>query len=141
MDAFLGELGKLADRWLTLLVLPGLLYLTVLTVAGVLGHHHATDPGALQAWADTVAAAPTSRSPAVVLAGVLGVLTGAAGAGLAATALGQLTQRAWTTPGRRAPARWLTNWRSHRLEPRLRHRAHCPGRRGRRPHRGHDQPT
>lgn len=115
MDAFLGELGKkLADRWLTLLVLPGLLYLTVLTMASILGQHHATDPGALKAWVDTVAAAPTSRSPAVVLAGVLGILTGAAGAGLAATALGQLAQQAWTTPGQRVPARWLTSWRRHR---------------------------
>jgi hypothetical protein len=115
VDAFLGELGKkLADRWLTLLVLPGLLYITVITVAGVLGQGHATDPGALRTWVDMVAAAPASRSPAGVLAGAVGILTGAAGAGLAATALGQLTQQAWTTPGRRAPARWLTSWRRRR---------------------------
>jgi hypothetical protein len=113
VNAFLGELGKkLADRWLTLLVLPGLLYVTVITVAGVLGQHHATDPGVLRTWVDTVAAAPASGSPARVLAGAIGILTGAAGAGLAATALGQLTQQAWTTPGRRAPARWLTSWRA-----------------------------
>lgn len=36
MNAFLGELGKkLAERWLTLLVLPGLLYITVITVASM----------------------------------------------------------------------------------------------------------
>jgi hypothetical protein len=115
VNAFLGELGKkLADRWLTLLVLPGLLYITVITVAGVLGQGHATDPGALQTWVDTVAAAPASGSPAGVLVGAVGILTGAAGAGLAATALGQLTQQAWTTQGRRAPTRWLTSWRRRR---------------------------
>jgi hypothetical protein len=49
-----------------------------------------------------------------VLVGAVGILTGAAGAGLAATALGQLTQQAWTTQGRHAPARWLTSWRRRR---------------------------
>jgi len=115
VNAFLGELGKkLAERWLTLLVLPGLLYLSVLTVAAILGQHHATDVGMLRAWVDTAAAAPASSSPAVVLAGAIGILSGAAGAGLAATALGQLIQQVWTTPGRRAPARWLTRWRRDR---------------------------
>jgi len=115
VNAFLGELGKkLAERWLTLLVLPGLLYLSVLTVAAILGQHHATDVGILRAWVDTAAAAPASSSPAVVLAGAIGILSGAAGAGLAATALGQLIQQVWTTPGRRAPARWLTRWRRDR---------------------------
>lgn len=115
MNAFLGELGKkLAERWLTLLVLPGLLYVAVVAVAGILGQRHATEPGVLRIWVDTLAAAPASRSPAGALAGAVGILTGAAGAGLAAAALGQLAQQAWTTPGRRAPARWLTSWRRRR---------------------------
>ena len=54
--------------------------------------------------------------PHLVLAIMFGILTGAAGAGLAATALGQLTQHAWITPGRRAPARWLTSWRRRRWD-------------------------
>lgn len=113
--AFLGELAKkLAERWLTLLVLPGMLYVTVATVAGVLGQAHATDLHALRAWADTVAAAPVSRSPAVVLAAATGILTASAGAGLVAAALGRLTERGWTATGRRPPASWLTTWRRRR---------------------------
>ena len=115
MNAFLSELGKkLADRWLTLLVLPGLLYITVVTVAGVLGHRYATDPGVLHIWIDSLAAAPASSSSAGLLSWAVGVLIGATGAGLGAAALGQLVQRAWTTPGRRLPARWLSSWRRHR---------------------------
>lgn len=122
MNAFLGELGKkLAERWLTLLVLPGLLYLAVVIVAGILGQRYATDVGVLRIWVDTLAADPASRSPAGVLAGAVGILIGAAGVGLAAAALGQLTQQAWTTPGRRAPARWFTSWRRRRWD-----RAYAP---------------
>ena len=37
MNAFLGELGrKLAERWVTLLLLPGALYVGVVTAASVL---------------------------------------------------------------------------------------------------------
>ena len=44
MGDILAELGKnLADRWLTLLVLPGALYLAVLAAARTLGQEHALD--------------------------------------------------------------------------------------------------
>lgn len=42
MIGFLGEIGqKLADRWAALLAIPGLLCLTAITAAAVLGQHNA----------------------------------------------------------------------------------------------------
>jgi hypothetical protein len=114
VNAFLGELGvKLVDRWLTLLVLPGLLYVVVATVATVLGQAHATDLGAWRTWTDTITG---ERSGSGLAMAVAGMLTAAVGAALMAAALGQLAQRVWTTPGRRAPARWLTVWRRRRWQ-------------------------
>ncbi|WP_326770755.1 hypothetical protein OG978_44460 (plasmid) [Streptomyces sp. NBC_01591] len=44
MGGLLSELGKkLAERWFSLLVLPGALYLAVLAVAQTLGHTHPFD--------------------------------------------------------------------------------------------------
>ncbi|MFJ8914399.1 hypothetical protein [Amycolatopsis sp. NPDC102389] len=46
MNAFLQEIGrKLADRWLTVLVLPGLLFSGAVMAAVVLGHTRALDAG------------------------------------------------------------------------------------------------
>ena len=48
MNGFLAELGKkLAERWVTLLVLPGLLFTAVATAAVTLRHRHWADLGAL----------------------------------------------------------------------------------------------
>jgi hypothetical protein len=114
VNAFIGELGKkLADRWLTLLVAPGLLYVVVATAAGVLGQAHPTDLGRLRTWADTTTA---DRSGSGLALATAGIIAAAVGAGLVAAALGQLAQWAWTAPGRRAPARWLTMWRRRRWQ-------------------------
>jgi len=44
MSSLWSELGqKIADRWLTLLVLPGLLYLAVAAAASTLGQGNALD--------------------------------------------------------------------------------------------------
>ncbi|MBO2458463.1 hypothetical protein [Actinomadura violacea] len=94
MNGLLGELGKrIAERWLTLLVLPGALYLAACFVAALLGHGHALDAGRLTAGITARAASPAVRSAggqAVLLAAVL---AGAAVAGLAAQALGVLVER------------------------------------------------
>jgi hypothetical protein len=46
VNAFLDEVGrKLADRWLTVLLLPGLLFCAAVLAAVVLGHAHALDAG------------------------------------------------------------------------------------------------
>ena len=85
MGGLLNELGKkLAERWLSLLVLPGVLYLATAATAHTLGHTHALDAHRLTrqitAWA-TAPAAKTAGGQVVLLAAVL---TGAATAGLAA---------------------------------------------------------
>ncbi|NEC82183.1 hypothetical protein G3I38_23805, partial [Streptomyces sp. SID7958] len=59
MSTVLTELGKqLAGRWAALLLLPGALYVCVVTGAVVLGHAHALDPSAAADWLDRVAVAP-----------------------------------------------------------------------------------
>ncbi|WP_052390312.1 hypothetical protein [Streptomyces sp. NRRL B-24484] len=109
MGGLLGELGKkLADRWLSLLVLPGALYLAVMAVAHTLGQAHALDlqrlTDQITAWAGSPSVR-TAGGQTVLLAAVLG---GAAGIGLAAQALGSLVERihlaadwrSWPAPAR-----------------------------------------
>jgi hypothetical protein len=110
VTAVLGELGKkLAERWLALLALPGLLFVSVAVVAGVLGHGRALHFGALRTWFGTF-------TPASGVAAAIAVLLGAASAGLVAAAVGRLVQGVWTSRGRRAPARWLVSWRRRRWD-------------------------
>ncbi|MGW8366361.1 hypothetical protein ACWGK1_38185 [Streptomyces wedmorensis] len=96
MSAFLTTLGgKLADTWLSLLVLPGLLYLAVATAGSVLGHRNATDHALLVERIDRLAAGPTAHSPgSVVLIAVL-VLVSSAGVSRLAAALGGGVERLW----------------------------------------------
>ncbi|MET7648179.1 hypothetical protein ABZS83_32060 [Streptomyces sp. NPDC005426] len=110
MDGFLSALGqRLAERWLTLLVLPGALFLAVATAARTLGQAHALDRDLLTDrithWAQTPTA--SSLGGQVILLGA--VLAGAAGAGLTAQGLGALLQRtalaadwySWPNPARK----------------------------------------
>ncbi|MFF3453111.1 hypothetical protein ACFYXH_02055 [Streptomyces sp. NPDC002730] len=125
MGGLLGELGKkLAERWLSLLVLPGALYLAVVAAARTLGHTHPFDmsrlTGRITAWANAPAAA-TVGGQVVLLAAVL---AGAAAIGLVAQALGSLAERlhlaadwrTWPTWGRRLSNRITTRrqdrWRT-----------------------------
>ncbi|AZP14898.1 hypothetical protein EJC51_01265 [Streptomyces aquilus] len=94
MSGFLGQLGqKLAERWLTLLVLPGALYLASAACARALGQTHPIAvnrlSGHVTAWSHSRTAA-TTAGQVLVLAGVL---AGAAAAGLAAQALGSAIER------------------------------------------------
>ena len=115
MTAFLGELsGRLADRWATALVAPGLLYLTVLTLAGWLGQRHALDLGRLRSQVNGIAASPASHAPGTVLLAAVGVLAGSVGASLLASGLGKLAERAWLLPGDRLPLRLVRSWRAGR---------------------------
>lgn len=115
MGMLLGELGKrLAERWLSLLVLPGALYLAVAGAALVLGYADALDVRKLveqiTAWA---------RDPSVSTAGgqvvlLAAVLAGSATAGLAAQGLGSLLEHLVLAAGWRAwppPLRQLAGWR------------------------------
>ncbi|MEU6672469.1 hypothetical protein [Streptomyces sp. NPDC046727] len=104
---------RLAEKWVSLLVLPGALYLAVATAAVALGHTHPFDlsrvADRITAWASHSAA--TRGGGQVVL--LVAVLAGAAVAGLAAQALGSLLERlwlaadwpAWPRPARRLAAR------------------------------------
>ena len=117
MSEFLGEIGKkLAERWVTLLVIPGLLYVAVATLAVALGQTYALDvrslTGQITRWA--ASAALKSTGGAILIIAV--VLAGSVVAGLTAAALGRLTEIVWTLPGRRRPARWLANWRRRRSQ-------------------------
>lgn len=119
MSSFLSELGsRLADRWLSLLILPGALYLAVAAAAGVLGWGHALDLHllitTLTAWAKAPPA--TTAGGQVVL--VAGVLAGAAAVGLTAQALGAGAERlALAADWRRWP-RPMRRLAQHRVDHR-----------------------
>ena len=94
MGVLLGELGKrLAERWLTLLVLPGALYLAVAAAGHTLGHGDALDLGQLIQAISDAAKAPhiTTVGGQVVL--LTAILAGAAAAGLAAQFFGSVVER------------------------------------------------
>jgi hypothetical protein len=85
VTGFLAELGrKLADRWLDILLLPGLLWIATLTAGVRLGQQHPADVGRLRGWLDQLAAHPAAHSPATVLLAATGILLATAAAGLAA---------------------------------------------------------
>jgi len=122
MGALFSELGKrLAERWLSLLVLPGALYLAVASAAHTLGHAHPFSISRLTqqitAWTDSPAATTLGGQVVLLAAG----LASAAGAGLAAQALGSLAERiclaadwnAWPRP-LRGLARWRVASRQQR---------------------------
>lgn len=85
MNAFLGELGKkLTGRWLTLLVLPGALYLSVAFSARALGQAHPTDTARISARITSWSKAPAATN----VAGQVLLLAAAAAVGLIAASLG-----------------------------------------------------
>ena len=64
MTSFYSELGgKLAEKWLALLVLPGLLLASTATVAFALGHSHALDWNELVRRVDEWARSVGERPP------------------------------------------------------------------------------
>ena len=96
----LGELGKqLADRWLSLLVLPGALFLAVVFAAHTLGQAQALSVSQLihQVTDDAKSPAVTSVGGQVVL--LVTILAAAAGIGLVAQALGSLVETAVLAAG------------------------------------------
>jgi hypothetical protein len=113
MTGLLAEFGKkLAEKWVTLLVLPGLIYLTCIAMALTLRQRHALDLGLLRDSANQIARQPASTSPGVIGLATAGTLAAAAAAALAAAALGQLIERLWDTPRPRK----LTDRRRRRWE-------------------------
>jgi hypothetical protein len=88
------ELGKqLADRWLSLLVLPGALYLAVAGAAVTLGHSHPFDAGRLVQRVTAIAADPSVRTTGGQVLLLVAAVLGAAAVGVAAQGLGALVER------------------------------------------------
>ncbi|MEV2223853.1 hypothetical protein AB0E01_28790 [Nocardia vinacea] len=114
---------KLAEKWLSLLVLPGAFYLAVAGAALTLGHSHALDVGLLVHKITSYAKNPavTATGGQVVL--LVATLAGAAAVGLGAQAVGTLVEHValaveWDTwPGPvRYPARWSVSRRRRRWD-------------------------
>jgi hypothetical protein len=115
VTGFLSEIGsRLADRWAAALVVPGLLFLTVITLAAWLGQYDALDVELLRAKINAAAADPASHSTGAVLLAGVGVLAASIGAGLAASVLGKLVERTWLLRGNHFPARAMRVWRSRK---------------------------
>jgi hypothetical protein len=96
MDPFLTALsGKLADTWNTLLIVPGLLYVSVSVAAPILGHGHPADVGRLSDRLDAFARNPAAHSAGTVAAGAALVLAASAAAGLLAGYLAGGVERLW----------------------------------------------
>ncbi|OPG13481.1 hypothetical protein [Microbispora sp. GKU 823] len=97
MGGLLAELGKkLAERWLTLLVLPGALYLAALVAAATLGHAHPFDERLMTTRLDQWTV-PYGTGRAAVL--LTTFLLGSAAAGVAAQALAAVVERLWLAEG------------------------------------------
>ncbi|WP_330327857.1 hypothetical protein [Streptomyces pseudovenezuelae] len=115
MNGFLSEVGKkLAERWLSLLALPGMLYLAAVTVAITLGHTHAWNLGELSSQITNWSSSRSFQSVGGTVLIMVTALLGSIAVGLAVGALGTCVEMVWTLPGRRGPARWLAERRRSR---------------------------
>ena len=95
MIGVLTEVGKrVSGRWVTAVLLPGLLLVAVVVVAAVLGHGPALDADRLVAWVGRTGRGLRAEPARLVLA--VAVTVAAAGVtGTAAAGLGRLAQRCW----------------------------------------------
>ncbi len=117
MNTFFSALGgKLAEKWLSLLVLPGALHVAVVAAACTLSHGRAFDLALLRETAERLAARPASSSPGVILLVAAGVLAAASVVGLTVSALGRGVERLWYSDGTGRPAWLLTAYRLRRWE-------------------------
>ena len=110
MNAFLQELGqKLADRWLTFILIPGLLFSGAVLAASALGHAHALDAAMLVNVLTSRMAAVQHRGDAGWAVVLVVLALGSSGAAIAARMLGGLLQRLWLSQGK-----WLDRWTAGR---------------------------
>jgi hypothetical protein len=95
MSGLLAEVGKkLAERWLSLLVLPGALLLASLLAGQRLGHERWYDIGALPGRLDQAVGSLTGSTASLVVLLLAFLLTSAA-CGVVAQALGSFLERLW----------------------------------------------
>ncbi|MFE1147441.1 hypothetical protein ACFW42_09965 [Streptomyces albidoflavus] len=130
MTAFLTSLGgKLAERWLAGLMLPGVVFVCVVVAGTGLGHGHALDHGALRDTVDRFAASQAGRSGGTLLLLAVATIVAAVAVSAFVRALGELVARLWTGPWGRAGApltrRRVRAWRAaaRRYEDGLRAKA------------------
>ncbi|MFF9869404.1 hypothetical protein ACF1G0_29060 [Streptomyces sp. NPDC013953] len=116
MNALLTTLGgKLTERWLNQLILPGALFLGVAAAGAALGHAHWHDLGRLRAGMDALAGRPAADRPGTAALLVAVALLLSSAATLAAQFTGAAIERFWLRDAadpvsralvRRRRARW-----------------------------------
>ncbi|MGN9914229.1 hypothetical protein ACTMTJ_42545 [Phytohabitans sp. LJ34] len=96
MDGILAEVGRRhIERWLSVLLLPGLIFVAVAWTVTRLGHARPFDLDAVaSAWHDLADRATRSTADLIVTA--VAALTGALLAGLAAHGVARIVEAAWT---------------------------------------------
>jgi len=118
----LAEIGKnLADRWLTLLVLPGALYLAVLGAAHTLGQGHAFDVQRLVHQVSMWATSSAAHSTAALVVVLVAILLGSAAAGTVAQGVGSVIENVWLAGGWRTWPTPLRRIADLRLQDRRKH--------------------
>ncbi|WP_399892066.1 hypothetical protein ACGH7X_32605 [Streptomyces sp. BBFR51] len=113
MTRFLEALGgKLAERWIALMLGPSVLLMSVAAVGVTLGHRRWHDIGLLLTRLNELSAEPALRNTGTLVLLLAGLLAASAGLGLAATGLGVTVERLWlaTRP------RWLADRRRRRWD-------------------------
>lgn len=108
--------GKLAERWLALLVLPGALFVAVTAAAVSLRHRRWYDIALLRDQLTKFAADPASGRAGTVVLVVLGLLAAASAAGIAAQAVGAVAWRWWLLDSGGPVSRWLVRRRTARWD-------------------------
>ncbi|WP_217142499.1 hypothetical protein [Streptomyces sp. AC627_RSS907] len=113
MTRFLEALGgKLAERWIALMLGPSVLLLSVAAVGVTLGHRRWHDTGLLLTRLNELSAEPALRNTGTLILLLAGLLAASAGLGLTATGLGVTVERLWLAPR----PRWLADRRRRRWE-------------------------
>ncbi|MET9248046.1 hypothetical protein [Nonomuraea sp. NPDC003709] len=96
MTPFLSELGKkLAEKWLSLLVLPGLLYLATIWTGWTLGHQHWYKLDELVKSITNVRNALSAADTATLMVALPALLLLAAGVGILASGAASVVELVW----------------------------------------------
>ncbi|MGN9912736.1 hypothetical protein ACTMTJ_34900 [Phytohabitans sp. LJ34] len=115
MNPLLQELSKkLAERWATLFLGPGLLFVATAALARHQGFRHAVDLPFLRRHLSGITTDTRNRETAVLLMIAAFAALAAVIAGLLVAAAGRLIERLWTPTGTARWTGWLTAWRLRR---------------------------
>ncbi|MEU6674066.1 hypothetical protein [Streptomyces sp. NPDC046925] len=119
MNPLLATLGgKLTERWLNLLVLPGALFLAASALGTTLGHRHWNDIDRLRTTLDDLAARPALERTGTAALLVAFVLLTATAASLAAQFLGGVIEQYWLRTARDPLSHALVDRRRRKWERR-----------------------